>query len=96
MNFVKLFDDTGYVLVDAGEEGSIDAAVERYVTSGGTVDTLLCVTLLDGSVYKVKASLVTAWYLSTPEGRMRGVEIEKQLGDEIKANRAAAGLFGDE
>lgn len=95
-DFLKLFDSTGFVLVESAEEGQIDAAVERYLSTGETVDTLLCLTLLSGEVYKTRASAIVCWYSSTPAQRARGIEIDKALEDERRANRRSVGFIESE
>lgn len=94
--FVKLYDSSGYVCVVGGDEGSIDAAVERWVASGGTANALLCLTLLDGCTYRVKASEITSWFVTTPATRSRAVEMDKLLDDERQENRRAVGLYESE
>jgi hypothetical protein len=89
-------DDGDWFHVDPKDEGAIDAAVERWVASVGHADTLLDLTLRNGDTLRVKASTIKRWIHSTADGRMRGVEIDRDSEAEHKQNRANAGLFGDE
>lgn len=70
--FVKVFtDDGGYVCIVPTDEGKLDGAVTRWLDSGETRDTLLDLTLLCGDTYRLRASQVTLWIVSTPDGRER-------------------------
>jgi hypothetical protein len=79
--------DGGYVCVEVGDEPRIDAAVTSWLDSGGSRDSLLDLTLIDGSEYRVIASHVVAWSISSPESRQRFIEHQAAMRDE----RAAAG-----
>lgn len=92
-SFVKVFENDGFVLVGPDDEPRIDAAVERWVSSGRTQDTLLALTRLDGDEYKVKASTITSWCISTYEGRVRAAEWEALMRAEEGQIREAAGLW---
>lgn len=97
MTFLKIYDSDGaYWCILSTEEGQVDAAVERWLSSAGTVDSLLDLTMVDGENLRVRASRIIGWTRSTPAGRAKGAEVEKQMEDERKANRAAAGLFDAE
>lgn len=97
MDFLRVYygPDDGYVLAEAHQEPALDAAVTAYLSSGGTRDELISLTLLDGSELKLRASAVGSWYVSTPASRTRAVELEKELADELRAIRAAAGIFDE-
>lgn len=93
--YVKVFDDDGYVLVPPAEEPRIDAAVTAYLDSGGTRDSLLRLTTLDGAEYVVRVSSIRSWIMTTPEARRRQVEHEKALADERREYAAELGYWED-
>lgn len=95
--FVKVYThDGGAWCVSAEDEGSIDAAVEQWLSSGETRDTLLHMAQTDGDRLCLRASRISGWMLSTVDGRRRSAEISKAYDDEAKANRREAGYIGDE
>lgn len=96
MTFLKVYGEDGYILVRPECEPALDAAVTAYLDSGGIRDTLVHLTGISGDEYVTRASRITSWLISTPEGRMRETEIEKALADEHTANRHAVGLWDDE
>ena len=80
ITFVKVYsDDGGYVCAVPEDEPMLDAAVQAYLDSGETRDTLVHLTLLDGDRCVVRASHVTSWVTSTPDGRTRGAAIDAVL-----------------
>lgn len=90
--FIKLFEvEGGSVLLVPDEEPRLDAALTAYLDSGCTRDRLIRLTLLDGDEYVTTASRISAWLVSTPEGRRRAVRIDKLIDDEIRSYREAAG-----
>lgn len=75
------------------DEGSLDAAMSRYLESAGTRDELLHLTMTNGQRYVIRASAVQSWILCTADGRLRSLEIEKAAKDEDKENRHALGIW---
>ena len=83
LSFLAVYsDDDGFARVPLCEEGKLDAMVTEYLDSGGTRDKLIHLDTLDGVRYVVRASSVTSWYVSTPEGRARQNEINAALKAE--------------
>jgi len=74
-----------FVYVDVGDEPRVDAAVTSWLDSGGSRDSLLDLTLIDGSGYRVIASHVVAWSVSSPESRLRTIEHSAAMRDEKAA-----------
>lgn len=87
------FDDDSNMLVEPDEEPHIDAAVSTWLSSGKTVDSILSITLLDGTEFKVLTSTVMSWYVTTAADRKRSWELERDLRDERKQHRLDAGLY---
>lgn len=88
--YLRVYDATGITDVLPEHESSIDAAVGHWLDTSR--DTLLRLTMLDGSEFTTKASGIAGWFLSTPEGRLRSLELEKASGEEDRDNRIAVGL----
>lgn len=82
----------GSTHVDPGDEGALDAAVSRYLDSGGTRDELLCLTLAEGGAYRVRASQISSWYLSTPEHVRHNLIRTHAQRESDRTLRAALGL----
>lgn len=80
--------------VSPDDEHTIDAAVTRYLDTGR--DELLLLTTYSGDRYRTRASLILSLMLSTPEGRAKDAEIDKELGDEARETRLSLGLSWDE
>lgn len=92
-----MYDDDGdqwAVVVD--DEPRIDAAVSRHVESGGTRDTLLDLTSLEGFPVRIRASAIASWFVSTPDTRRRSAELRKLQSDEAEEHRASLGIWEDE
>ena len=70
---------------------SVDARLTEYLSSGGTRDALLHLTLDDGDAIRILASRVVGIGQSTPEGRARSTMLQKARDEERKAHRIAAG-----
>lgn len=94
--FVKVFDDGAYWTIQPHEEPRIDAAVSDYVDSGGGRDRLLQLDAMDGDRLKILASSIRSWFISTPEGRRRNIELEKIAADETKEVRQSLGIWSEE
>lgn len=94
MRYLVLFTDEGALRIEEGDKHQVDVALTEYLHSGR--DSVIHLTLLDGDEYATRASLVTGWTVSTPEGRVRMQELTKLLDDEERANRMEAGLGWDD
>ena len=88
--YLRVWDDDGSYCVTEECESSLDAAVSLYLAEGR--DSLIQITWVGGDTFKVRASLMKCWTLSTPEGRRRETEIEAERKQERDENRQAAGL----
>lgn len=95
-SFLKVWQGENWVLAIPEEEPRIDAAVSQWIDSGGTRDTILRLTLVDGDTFTLRASTIDSWLLSTPEGRRRSHEWDKAAEDERREQRTAAGFPWDE
>lgn len=97
-SWLRLFEVDGSCwLVEASEEPRIDAAVERYLSSGRTHDALLSLTLADcAGECRTLASRIGSWCLSTPELREEQRQHEKLRRDEDREARLALGLPWEE
>lgn len=93
--YLVVYEGNEGVFVEADEEGALDAAVTRYVESGRTRDDLLSLTMLTGPEYRVLASRVTSWYLSTPESRRRAIADQKARDDEEREIKQALGMWDE-
>ncbi len=80
-------------LLDQQEEHRLDAAVSAYKDSGGTRDSVLTLTLIEGASFRTSASVVRSWYVSSPEHRRRNVLRIKWQEEEERALRAEAGIW---
>lgn len=94
--------DTWVVLIDERGVGwrvipenrhSVDAAVEKWISSGRTQDTLLDLTEVDGGELRILASIVQAFYMSTPELRRAGVQFRAFKEREEMEIRMDLGLW---
>lgn len=90
VTYLKVFEETGQILVEPGHADSIDAAVTHFMETGR--DSLLHLTTVAGEDYVTRASNVLCWVTSTPAGRLRSLEFEKHNADERAEARAALGL----
>lgn len=79
--------------VDAADEPRIDAAVSRYVDSGESRDSIIALAFTDGRDYRVRASQITSWAISTPETRHRALELDKMQDEETKRIKAELGIW---
>ena len=95
--FLKIYEhDSSYTIVEAAEEPRVNAAVEKWIASGCTTDTLLDLTCVDGDDFCIKASAIVSWLLSTPEGRRRRVEWEASVKEESREYKQATGDWDEE
>lgn len=89
--FLRLFEvDGSSMRIDAERSGSIDAAVSNYLDTGR--DSLLHLMTLSGESFVVRASRITSWWVSTPEGRETSLRHDKEERDEEQASRILVGL----
>lgn len=90
--------DRGEQAVDlmVDDEPRVSAAVQRWVDSGRTVDTIIDATARTGSPYFLLASEVRSWLISSPESRQRSYEIDAADNAERAAQKQAAGLWEEE
>ena len=96
-SWVCIYDALGSLwTVCVDDEPNIDAAVSRYLDSGGTMDTLLDLTTIEAETLRIRASLVVAWFVSSQETRRRTVEMESMQSRERAANRQSAGIWDEE
>lgn len=95
-SFVCMYEGSEMWNVCIEDAPRIDAGVSRYIDSGGTADTLLDLTLLNGYELRIRASRVTAWFISTPDARLRAMELEKLQGEERAAHRTTLGIWDDD
>ena len=87
-----VLESDGTTHIDAADMGALDAAVSRYVDSGCTRDEVLCLTLVEGGTYHVKASRINSWWLCTPTQRYRDLVRQSRRRDAERNDRAALGL----
>lgn len=93
--YLKVYDTSeGMICCSAEDEPRVDAAVSAYVDSGGR-DRIIEVTLLEGVTFKLLASTVTAWFVSTPATRKARVEINANAEAELEGFEKELGLGGE-
>jgi hypothetical protein len=64
--FVMVYDtQNSQANVVVEDESTIDAAVERWISSGQTQNTLLMLTLMSGATWKIRASDISNWVISS-------------------------------
>jgi hypothetical protein len=90
------FSDDSFVWVVEDDLPRIDALVSQHIDSGGSRDALVHMTALHGDPISARASYISGWSLSTPEGRQREWEIEAHRRDEKKRMMAEVGLFEEQ
>jgi hypothetical protein len=94
-SYLRVYDmQGGNAPVVLGDEAQIDTAITEYLYSGR--DTLLHLTMCHGARYRILASVVQSWLVSTPENRLASVEREKAEQDEDRALKQSVGLWGNE
>lgn len=91
--YVKIFEIDGeFVYAQSYEEQRIDAAVELWVSSNKTRDSILKIDLIDGLSYNILASRIASWFLSTPEYRERRYKV---VADQEEEHKTLSSLYGD-
>ena len=89
--FIILWEEDGdETTLVASDETQLDTAVDQWLREER--DTMLHLTTLTGETYRVPASLVKKWVVSTPQGRLRSLELEQLHEAERKQHRNALGL----
>jgi uncharacterized protein YegJ (DUF2314 family) len=84
-SFLRVFDRLqGVCRVMAHEESVIEQAVTKYLDNGR--DTLVTVETVEGGEYKILASDISSWMLTTVETRSRGWAVDKMLKEEQLAS----------
>jgi hypothetical protein len=93
--FLKLWTkDNGAWAFIAEDESRVDVAVQQYIQARG--DTLLDLTLMGGDSFRLLASYVACWMVSTPEGRHAEIKIGKASTDERDNTRQELGIWEQE
>ena len=97
MKFLKLYLEASdeFYAISPFEESTIDAAVERYLTSAGNPDTLLHLTTMEDETFTVRASSIVGWQVVTPEGRERYWARHKMIEAVEDKARKAAGIWDE-
>lgn len=88
--YLQVWEGSNFLSVQPEHEPSIDGAVSHWLDTQR--DCLVRMTTVSGDEYVTRASLITSWAISTPEGRRRHTEMEKHSMDEERENRVAVGL----
>jgi len=95
-NFLRVWDESGsFCDFEVEEEPRVNSAVQRWVDSGRTKDTVLDLTTKGGEPFCVLASTITSWKVSTLEGRVAGVDFDVSLQNEIRGLRESLGAFDE-
>jgi len=94
-SYLRVWEGDSHYLCEVQEEPRVDAAVERWISSGRTNDTLLRLTMIDGDEVAILASRVTSWMVSTPEGRRRAIEWDAVYRSEREAMKQEAGIWDE-
>lgn len=82
-SYLRVFDQNGsYCYAKIEEEPRIDAAVTQYVSSGGSRDSVIDIELQEGATYKILASHITGWFVSTPDTRRERIRLNKLMNEE--------------
>lgn len=73
------------------EENEIIAALRKHVASGGTVDSLLDLTLISGGRLVIRASAVLSLFRTTAAQRAQNWRNAKRYEDEVAEQKRDAG-----
>lgn len=79
--------DESRLIVQEHEEPRVSAAVEMWISSGGTRDSILTMAGVGGRVVNYRASQVAGWMVSTPELRRLDFLQDARDKDEQRAFR---------
>jgi len=82
-DFLVVYEGDSHSRVDPSEEEQVDCAVRRHIETG--VDELLTLRSIGGEPYKVRASRITGWTISTEAAR----RFHREFDDELKQERPA-------
>lgn len=85
-------DDERIALVPE-DEPQIDAAVANYLETGR--DAILHLTTSDGSAFRMLASSVKSWLVTTAEQRLRAITLEHALDTEVREARQSLGIWDE-
>jgi hypothetical protein len=92
--FLLVYDKyQSFTRIELADESTIDAAVEQYISSGGTRDTLLLLTTVSGAMYKIPASNFSNWIVTTPEIRTASRALDAALRAEEPPEWESAGVL---
>lgn len=94
-SYVKISDGDGFVTCPIAEEPRVDAAVQAWLDSGGTRDSLIMLEMADGDIYKVRASHIKWWIISTPMGRKNQLDLQRQAKEEEQAVLRELGMWDE-
>lgn len=94
MKFLLVWDDQGDTIrVKPKEEAQLDQAVSAWLESGGTRDSLLYLTTINGETYRCLASSIRAWLGSSTVSRRKHLEQMQQLEAEEEEMRRELGIW---
>lgn len=88
--------DGSYFTIVPTDEQRIDAGVTLFLGSGGSRDSLLDLTLVDGGPLRVLASEITCWVVSSPQSRIAQRAWEADMDDEEKEEKRARGWIDED
>jgi len=94
--WLVLMEMDGNTHIDPADEGSLDAAVTRYLESGCTREEMLCLTLSEGGRYHLRVSRVAGWWLCTPEHARRNLKRKQTQKETQEMMRSELGLPWEE
>lgn len=93
-DFLIVYEKGGEVTqVEADESNSVDAAVSAWIDSGRTKDSILYLSMVNGTAtYRVLASCITSWWVSTPAYRRAHLEQVQRQKNESRALKTEMGI----
>src|SRR5210317_1910255 len=95
IRFLVVWEESGStVSVVEGDERQLDDAVSTWIDTGR--DALLHLTTTEGVPYRMLASNVTSWLLSTPQSRYENERVRAVMDAERAAIRESLGIWGGE
>lgn len=96
-DYIKLYDnDNNFYIISPEYESTIDSAVSRWIDSGKTLDTLLDIELAEKAPFRILASVIVAWIITTPESRRRYIDFVNEVDKEEKAVKMELGIFEED
>lgn len=94
--YLRIYDvNDGVVVCVPEDEPRLDAAVTDYVDSGCTRDRVVDLTLREGVSYKLRASQVASWFVSTPESRRERASIDAEDQRESEGYKHELGIWDE-